>query len=1198
MDEALAKIRVHTSSSLPHQKAPASLLVALESTFKEQKTEPSPTAYFASLLTTLDATIQKKELSLNEGDVLPAELYLIALIIPFVSVPVIRANLSTILNLTGPLFPSLIHYAPPLRSQLSLYGVVLSSLDRSQLEVHGIRQAFASILQLCLDPRPKPPSPMVRHPYTERVAEWAQSALKDVSQGGLQSKFKKSESSNDETAIHLLAFLRPLLPSLSSNSYPPITGLVLSLPHFGNPYLSQSSDDTSAVDANVFPDLLKTIMSLPPSKGDNSLAPAWVQVLGEAMATFCATDADACMNHINSVWKAVWPLLESNHTAVRQAAAKSLNLLLECISQSPESFHRFGDFSTQISKALTSVTFTRAIPEILQVASSLIINSQKTRVSMDDSMNQKVLSLIEQVGALRIAKGFEYKEAADATLASAMRVLGPEVLLELLPLNLEPSDRQAGREPRAFLLPLLTQPHPSPLSHFVSYFVPLSERMFDLQQQADQEGRDSEAKLWSVLVAQIWAGFSAYCHGTTDLETALNASFSQLLSQLLYSQPDLRLAVLRGLKAMVDSNVSIAEGNEEATNPAKIDAQKASHNVDFLRTQAESWLAVYFNVFGSVGRDSRGIVGDIIISWAGITPEAEINKAYAKVVGLLKSDLAKVSPSSAKTGTSGDDSITVTALDLLLLLLPYLSSADMTALFQKCLSPTLLSVKDNAIQKRGYKVLAKIVLSGKIPVDPEHVFHELDNLSDSLVPAAKKDRLNLLTALIPLIPSTAMHLIPSLIPEAVLGTKETSDKARTAAFELIITMGKKMSEGGVVKRDMIDGMEEDASTEAAANIEEFMKMVAGGLAGSSPHMISASITAVSRLVFEFKDQLSNDMKTEIFTTLLVFLSSANREIVKSVLGFIKLAIHTFPVETIQPHLKELVPALLNWSHDHKNHFKAKVRHIFERLLRRFSWEDVYSCASNEDASKVLINIKKRKERAKRKKEKKKDDDDDDDEKPQVNRNTGDAFEDILYGSESEIDESDDDESAQRSGARQNQKGQGMRLRMDVDEPMDLLQGVASRVTNTSSTKRRKPGQDAAQFKVDEDTGKMMINDSDSDEDAAGEDVSGTAYRESITSVDGFQRGPNGRIKFNKDTKKRRRNEDADDAMDVDDDEGKHSEKPKRRKSAKLGQEFKAKRAGGDVKKGGVDPYAYLSLSQASKKGRGGKAHIGIAGKKK
>lgn len=31
-------------------------------------------------------------------------------------------------------------------------------------------------------------------------------------------------------------------------------------------------------------------------------------------------------------------------------------------------------------------------------------------------------------------------------------------------------------------------------------------------------------------------------------------------------------------------------------------------------------------------------------------------------------------------------------------------------------------------------------------------------------------------------------------------------------------------------------------------------MVAGGLAGATPHMISATVTAVSRLVFEFKGE--------------------------------------------------------------------------------------------------------------------------------------------------------------------------------------------------------------------------------------------------------------------------------------------------------------------------------------------------------
>lgn len=42
--------------------------------------------------------------------------------------------------------------------------------------------------------------------------------------------------------------------------------------------------------------------------------------------------------------------------------------------------------------------------------------------------------------------------------------------------------------------------------------------MFNLQQKAEAEGRASETKVWSVLVAQIWAGLSGYCHAPPDLK--------------------------------------------------------------------------------------------------------------------------------------------------------------------------------------------------------------------------------------------------------------------------------------------------------------------------------------------------------------------------------------------------------------------------------------------------------------------------------------------------------------------------------------------------------------------------------------------------------------------------------------------------------------------------------------------------------
>jgi ribosomal RNA-processing protein 12 len=94
---------------------------------------------------------------------------------------------------------------------------------------------------------------------------------------------------------------------------------------------------------------------------------------------------------------------------------------------------------------------------------------------------------------------------------------------------------------------------------------------------------------------------------------------------------------------------------------------------------------------------------------------------------------------------------------------------------------------------------------------------------------------------------------------------------------------------------------------------------------------------------------------------------------------------------------------------------------------------------------------------------------------------------------------------------------------------------------------------------------MVINeDSDSDIEVsarkAAKDVAGSAYRESMTSVDGFTRGPNGRVKFNKDTKKRRReNEDEDGDVEMADGAAASAtKKNKKRTEPKLGHEFKAK----------------------------------------
>jgi hypothetical protein len=67
------------------------------------------------------------------------------------------------------------------------------------------------------------------------------------------------------------------------------------------------------------------------------------------------------------------------------------------------------------------------------------------------------------------------------------------------------------------------------------------------------------------------------------------------------------------------------------------------------------------------------------------------------------------------------------------------------------------------------------------------------------------------------------------------------------------------------------------------------------------------------------------------------------------------------------------------------------------------------------------------------------------------------------------------------------------------------------------------------------------------------------YKESLTSVNGFTRGPNGKIKFHKDTKKRRREEMSEDDVEMADTAvDLVASKSKRRNEVKVGQEFKAK----------------------------------------
>ena len=78
------------------------------------------------------------------------------------------------------------------------------------------------------------------------------------------------------------------------------------------------------------------------------------------------------------------------------------------------------------------------------------------------------------------------------------------------------------------------------------------------------------------------------------------------------------------------------------------------------------------------------------------------------------------------------------AQDILILLLPYLPRNDSQALFSLCLTQQVLTGKDSGVQKRGYKILTRLIDNDKVEVDIPVVLETTDNFLEGLTPAAKK----------------------------------------------------------------------------------------------------------------------------------------------------------------------------------------------------------------------------------------------------------------------------------------------------------------------------------------------------------------------------------------------------------------------------------------------------------------------------
>lgn len=420
--------------------------------------------------------------------------------------------------------------------------------------------------------------------------------------------------------------------------------------------------------------------------------------------------------------------------------------------------------------------------------------------------------------------------------------------------------------------------------------------------------------------------------------------------------------------------------------------------------------------------------------------------------------------------------------------------------------------------------------------------------ASSVSASARRDRLAAIAVVIEHMPSSTLHFIPSVLSEVVMAAKEVNEKARTAAFDLLVQMGKKIAEGGTIIQSKIPHMPNDAPN-ATASLEEYFTMVSAGLAGNTPHMISASVTALTRILYEFRTELSERVLEDLVGTMDLFLTSKNREIVRSVLGFSKVAIISLPDSIVLPRLPTMIPSLLGWSHEHKNQFRVRVKHIIERAIRRFGYERIERYCPEED-KKLVHNIHKTKERKKRKKagaveEAGADGEGEQTEKKNQRKGKFESeFDAAVYGSDdsanddeggSDFSISDASSNEHGAAASKGRKSQKQKERKSYiiepsgdGDPLDLLDRRAfASISSSKPVRFKEPARGKKRAAKTDADGKLVFREEDANDDNDMMDVDGAgkepgdgtlegginAYVAAIRGRDAVKRGRGGRLKY-------------------------------------------------------------------------------------
>ncbi|OVA08308.1 putative domain NUC173 [Macleaya cordata] len=1177
---------------------------------KDQKLPLAPIALFGATISSLDRLSLESEPS---GHIITALLTFQSMILPKISAAVLRNKRSFVLEPVVRILRSKSASVGAVTSGLKCISHLLAVGDKGSWS--EISQLYGILLGFVTDSRAKANNEQVRKQshscLCDVLQSFQRSAVLAPASEGITKIFERflllaGESNSNasegprgaQEVLYILDALKDCLPLLSLKFISSVLNYFKSLSKLHQPLVTRRITDslhalcihpTSEVAPEVLVDLLCSLASsVSQSEKSVDSMTFTARLLDVGIRKVYPLNRQICVVKLPAVFSALGEIMACEHEEALFAATEALKSLIHAcideglIKQGVNQIVLNADEETRRSGPTIIEKICATIESLLGYRYNAVWDLAFQVVSaMFDKLGQHSSYLLR--GTIRSLADMQkltdedlpYRKQLHECVGSALGAMGPETFLSLLPLNLESEDLS---ETSVWLFPILKQyTVGAQLSFFTKSIMGMVGLIRQKSQRLKQEDRTFSSRRTEALVYSLWSLLSAFCNYPVDTAISFKG-LEKALCSALREEPDVRGIICSSLQTLIQQNKRLAEENSDLPNNeisipeqrarALYTPQVAADNLNAVRLSSREFLSVLSDIFLKSSKDSGGCLQATISEFASIADKAIVKRFFTRTMQrLLKVTQEAVKAEQPKNSSSMQvDSANESSpqleraqlLDLAVSLLPGLDSKEVDLLFI-AVKPALQD-GEGLVQKKAYKILSIILRDRN-----DFLLTKIDDLLQLMIEvlpsshfSAKRHRLDCLYFLIVHVSKDASEqrksdIIRSFLTEIILAVKEVNKKTRNRAYDLLVQIGHAC------------GDEEQGGKKE--NLQQLFNMVACGLAGETPQVISAAIKGLARLAYEFSDLVS--AAYNVLPSAYLLLQRKNREIVKANLGLLKVLVAKSQAERLRTDLKSMIEGLLKWQDDTKNHFKAKVKLLLEMLVKKCGL-DAVKAVMPEEHLKLLKNIRKIKERNERKNAATSEEGRSLHSKATTSRQSRWNHTKIFSDFGDEDTEDSDMEAKTVSGRLTaspfNSKASSLRSKQTrraakslpedlldqlEDDPLDLLdrQKTRSALRSSENLKRKQESDDEAEI---DSEGRLVIREG------------GRPKREAPSNLDSDARSQAGSRKssnsLTKDQKKRRKTSESGWAY--------------------TGQEYASKKAGGDLKrKDKLEPYAYWPLDR-------------------